>query len=139
MFGNSKEKKEKKEKAAWEVYADKYIEGIERLHAIGGFQLVAFAIGVAVVVASTNDAIGNALPALVVSGTLISVMGVALHVIEVKRKESAFQKSSDNYYSMTSELWKLYVQNLSKRDIIDSAVITTSLEELNKIIQKNDT
>ncbi len=139
MFGKNENSVKK---AAWEVYADKYIEGIEKLHTIGGFQLVTFSIGVVLIflsgfLATTNGEIGHSQPYLVVAGAAISVCGIALHVSEVRRKERAFQKSLDNYYNMTSELWKLYVHNLSKREAIDSSTIIKSLEELNKIIQSN--
>ncbi len=132
----------KKEQAAWEIYATKYIEGVERLHKIGGFQLVVFTIGITLVLLAAllpfTTHVANydnyMLPYLELTGGIISICGIALHVFEVRRKSTAYQKALDNYYSMTAELWKLYIKSLSNRDVIDSALIFKSLEELNALV-----
>lgn len=131
---------------AWEKYADKYIEGVERIHAIGGFPLVAFALGFlmigipAVVLAFVQEfqSQTSVVVSIIVCGGLIALAGIAMHVLEVRHKEAAFEKSLDNFHSMTAELWRVYLEKLKNRDVIDSSQMNASITDLNNILNSRE-
>ena len=76
--------KNDKDESNWEVYVEKYLEGVERLYKVGGFSLTVFGVGIALMVfaaigAGFSNAVAENLAALEALCLVILAMGIAIH------------------------------------------------------------
>lgn len=130
--------REEKVKENWEKYADKAIEGVERIHTIGGFSLLVFVTGVSIIgvslLANLAALKGVGLAIAVVSGALVSISGIALHFFEVRDKQAIYKISLEMFHSMTNSLWGVYIESLKKKDTIDSAQVKASIKDINNFL-----
>ena len=137
LFSSKKDDKSDS-KARIAAIIESSAEAITRIHMAGRYPLSIVVLGIAVIIVALIvwkfvATVGDIMPWLLVFASFLSVLGVVIYIVELRKNHRLIERSLDQYHDLVARAFDKYLMSYEK---IDGLQWKGILEQLDQIYSK---